>query len=57
MTDGIYQSVMCYFMPYLMYRPANFETISGLKISDRTRIGCEDWDSDFDFDDTEEACI
>ena len=40
MTDGIYQSVMCYFMPYLMYRPANFETMSGLNISDRTRIGC-----------------
>lgn len=39
MLDGIYQSVMCFFMPYLMYRPANFETMSGLTISDRTRVG------------------
>ena len=40
MADGIYQSVMCFFMPYFMYRPANFETMSGLNISDRTGIGC-----------------
>ena len=40
MADGIYQSVMCFFMPYFMYRPANFETISGSNISDRARIGC-----------------
>ena len=40
MADGIYQSVMCFFMPYFMYRPVNFETMSGLNISDRTKTGC-----------------
>ena len=31
---------MCFFMPYFMYRPVNFETMSGLNISDRTKTGC-----------------
>lgn len=39
MFDGLYQSLMCFFMPYLLYHPANFVTSSGLNINDRTRIG------------------
>ena len=40
MAHGIHQSVMCFFMLYLMYRLENFETTSWLNISDGTRIGC-----------------
>jgi phospholipid-translocating ATPase len=39
MTDGLYQSVICFFMPYMLYKPANFATESGRDISDRTRMG------------------
>ncbi|KAL3471806.1 hypothetical protein BJX99DRAFT_236853 [Aspergillus californicus] len=39
MLDGFYQSVMCFFMPYLLYVPANFVTANGRDISDRNRMG------------------
>lgn len=39
MLDGLYQSVICYFMPYMLYEAANFATDSGRDISDRTRMG------------------
>lgn len=39
MADGLYQSIICYFMPHLLYAPANFVTANGLNINDRTRMG------------------
>ncbi|KAN0076165.1 SEN1 N terminal domain containing protein [Elaphomyces granulatus] len=39
MLDGLYQSVMCFFMPYLLFRPANFVHSNGMNINDRPRIG------------------
>lgn len=39
MGDGLYQSVICFFLPYLLYRPANFVHESGRNINDRARIG------------------
>lgn len=39
MIDGIYQSIICFFMAYLVFRPANFVTMNGLGINDRQRIG------------------
>lgn len=39
MFDGIYQSLMSFFMPYLLYKPANFVTSTGRDLADRTRIG------------------
>lgn len=39
MFDGFYQSLICFFMPYLLYEPANFATANGLNINDRTRMG------------------
>ncbi|KAL9593888.1 MAG: hypothetical protein Q9219_007328 [cf. Caloplaca sp. 3 TL-2023] len=39
MLDGIYQSVVCFFMGYLIFSPATFETSNGLTINDRPRIG------------------
>lgn len=39
MGDGLYQSIICFFMPYLLYSPANFVHASGRDISDRTRMG------------------
>lgn len=39
MFDGFYQSIICFFMPYLLYAPATFENASGLNINDRTRMG------------------
>lgn len=39
MLDGIYQSVMCYYMGHLIFAPATFETSNGLNINDRPRIG------------------
>lgn len=39
MLDGLYQSVMCFFMPYLLFRPANFVHSNGMNINDRVRIG------------------
>lgn len=39
MADGLYQSIICYFMPYMLYQAANFATETGQDISDRSRMG------------------
>lgn len=39
MFDGVYQSVICYFMGHLLFRPASFVTSNGLSVNDRSRIG------------------
>ncbi|KAL9018851.1 MAG: hypothetical protein Q9185_003869 [Variospora sp. 1 TL-2023] len=39
MLDGIYQSVVCYFMGHLLFAPATFNTSNGLTINDRPRVG------------------
>ena len=39
MFDGVYQSVMCFFLPYLLFMPAASVTESGLDVSDNSRIG------------------
>ena len=39
LLDGIYQSVICFYMPYLLFEPATFETSSGLSVNDTERIG------------------
>ncbi|OOQ82000.1 Phospholipid-transporting ATPase DNF1 [Penicillium brasilianum] len=39
MFDGLYQSVICFFMPYMLYQAANFATANGRDIADRTRMG------------------
>lgn len=39
MFDGLYQSVICFFMAYLLFRPGNFVTGNGLNIDDRERFG------------------
>ena len=39
MIDGVYQSVICYYMGHFIFSPATFETSSGLNINDRPRIG------------------
>ncbi|KAJ5110214.1 hypothetical protein N7532_002859 [Penicillium argentinense] len=39
MADGLYQSIICFFMPYELYKVANFATANGRDIGDRTRMG------------------
>ncbi|KIX96727.1 uncharacterized protein Z520_07446 [Fonsecaea multimorphosa CBS 102226] len=39
MVDGLYQSAICYFMAYLLFQPATFETENGRGIADRSRMG------------------
>ncbi|KIX09872.1 uncharacterized protein Z518_00953 [Rhinocladiella mackenziei CBS 650.93] len=39
MADGLYQSAICYFMGYLLFKPATFETENGRGIADRSRMG------------------
>jgi len=39
MIDGLYQSVICFYMAYLIFRPANFVTANGLSLDDRERFG------------------
>lgn len=39
MLDGIYQSVICFFMAYLLFYPAASATESGLGVDDRERMG------------------
>ena len=39
MADGLYQSLICFYMPYLLYQPANFVTANGLNTNERTRMG------------------
>ena len=40
MADGLYQSVMCFFIPYLTLTGSPFVTFNGLDVTDRTRLGC-----------------
>lgn len=39
MADGIYQSLIVYFMGYLIFQPANFIPKNGLNIDDTSRMG------------------
>lgn len=39
MIDGIYQSVMVFFIPYLTVSGSSFITFNGLNIEDRARLG------------------
>ena len=39
MFDGVYQSLIVFFMPYLLFAPATFNTQSGLGVGDNKRIG------------------
>jgi phospholipid-translocating ATPase len=39
MIDGLYQSVICFYMAYCLFLPANFVTDNGLNINDRERFG------------------
>ncbi|KAI9838893.1 MAG: hypothetical protein M1819_004101 [Sarea resinae] len=39
MTDGVYQSVICFFMTYLQFRPATFVTETGHNLNDQRRMG------------------
>ena len=39
MFDGIYQSLICFFMPYLLFASGSFVTGDGLSINDNKRIG------------------
>lgn len=38
MIDGFYQSVICFFVAYLLFRPANFVSNNGLSVDDRERF-------------------
>ncbi|OAA42687.1 phospholipid-translocating P-type ATPase domain-containing protein [Metarhizium rileyi] len=39
MIDGVYQSVMVFFIPYLLFIPAKSVTFNGLGLEDRLRFG------------------
>ncbi|KHJ32142.1 putative calcium transmembrane m [Erysiphe necator] len=39
MLDGLYQSVVCFFIAYYLFYPANFVTHNGLNVEDRERFG------------------
>lgn len=39
MLDGVYQSLICFFMTYLLFEPATFVTSSGLNVNDTERMG------------------
>ena len=39
MLDGLYQSVMSFYMVYLLFAPATFNTVNGLGIDDLKRMG------------------
>ncbi|KAI5464480.1 hypothetical protein BGZ63DRAFT_421507 [Mariannaea sp. PMI_226] len=39
MVDGIYQSVMVFFIPYLLFMDGQLVTMSGLGVDDRVRFG------------------
>ncbi|KAK9443109.1 phospholipid-translocating P-type ATPase domain-containing protein [Metarhizium brunneum] len=39
MVDGVYQSVMVFFIPYLLFIPAKSVTFNGLGLEDRLRFG------------------
>lgn len=39
MIDGVYQSIMVFFIPYLLFMPGTFLTANGLGLEDRLRFG------------------
>ena len=39
MVDGLYQSVICFFMAYLLFRIGTFVTGNGLSVDERERFG------------------
>ncbi|ERT00307.1 phospholipid-translocating ATPase [Sporothrix schenckii 1099-18] len=39
MADGLYQSVMCFFIPYLTMVRTPFASFNGLDVADRLRLG------------------
>jgi phospholipid-translocating ATPase len=39
MLDGAYQSVICFFMAYVVFSPTSFVTTTGQSINDRERFG------------------
>ncbi len=39
MIDGVYQSVMCFFITYLAFAPASFVTKSGHQVNDPPQMG------------------
>ena len=39
MLDGLYQSLICFFMVYLLFSGSTFTTDSGLNVNDRERFG------------------
>ncbi|KAG9237070.1 P-type ATPase-like protein [Amylocarpus encephaloides] len=39
MLDGLYQSIICFFMAWLVFRDGNFVSTNGLNIDDRLRFG------------------
>lgn len=39
MVDGVYQSLVVFFIPYFLFMPGNFVTENGLDVSDRLRLG------------------
>lgn len=39
MLDGLYGSVICFYMAFLMFRNGNFVTDNGLSLDDKDRIG------------------
>ena len=40
MVDGFYQSIMCFFIPYLTITGGPFASGNGLDVAERTRLGC-----------------
>ena len=39
MLDGIYQSVICFYMTYLAFQPGNFASENGLDVESRLQMG------------------
>ena len=39
MLDGLYQSVICYYMAHFLFSPATFNSITGLQVNDGPRMG------------------
>jgi phospholipid-translocating ATPase len=39
MIDGMYQSVICFFLPYLLFAPATFNDPSGHNVNDNRQMG------------------
>jgi phospholipid-translocating ATPase len=39
MLDGLYQSVICFYMAYCLFLPGNFVTSNGLSLDERERFG------------------